>query len=84
MPLGFKDHSKLSLRGRGGTDSIQRVIIMAITELAILAGLHFLLYAAEETAPDHYVGSISLDSVEGGILFLLPTALVNVQIQFGF
>lgn len=46
--------------------------------------MQFLLYAAEGTAPDYYVGSLCFDYVGDGMLFWLPTHLTNVVSHFGF
>lgn len=37
------------------SDDTRRIITLAISELAMLAGMQFLLYAAEEGAPDYHV-----------------------------
>lgn len=51
---------------------------MAISELAILAGVYYVLYAAEVTAPDYYFGLLRLEHLGGGMLFRLPTSFVKV------
>lgn len=69
---------------RGGSDDIQRVNILELTEFDVVAVVEFLLYAAEGAAPDYFVASVHFDDVAGGILFRLPNALVNVLNQLGF
>lgn len=52
-------------------DDIRRVITVTIYEFAILAGVQFLLYAAEWVALDYFVGSLGFDHVGAGMLFWL-------------
>lgn len=68
----------------GGSDNIPRVITLTISEFAVLAGIQFLLYAAEGAAPDYFVGSFLFYHVGGGILFRLPTPIRNFLRHFGF
>lgn len=53
-----------------------------IFELAILAAVHFWLYAAEGAVPDYYVGWLHFDHLRGSILFRLPNSLVIIPSSF--
>lgn len=59
------------------------MITLAISELVVLAGMQFLLYAAEGAVPDHFVVSLRLDNVQGGMLLWMPTYIWNVLSRFG-
>lgn len=67
---------------RGSFDDIGQVINLSISKLAILAGIQFLLYAAEWAAPDYFVDTLRLEHVEGGKLFRLSNALMNALSHF--
>lgn len=47
-------------------------------EFVVLAAVQFLLYAIEVATADYYFASLCSDHVEGGVIFLLPTRLVNI------
>lgn len=57
---------------------------LAIPELAVLAAVKFLLYAAEWAALDYYAESLRLDHIRSGMFILLPPSLVNVLSRNGF
>lgn len=67
----------------GGFEGIRRIFILTMSELVVLNGDHFFLYAAEEV-PDYFVGLIRLDHVEDCILYLLPRTLVNMLSHLRF
>lgn len=69
---------------RWDPDSIRRIAILAIYKFAVLAGLQFLLYAAEGAAPDYFVGLLSFDHVRGDMFFWFPTLIWNVLRHFRF
>lgn len=55
-PLVFSYYSELYLRS--GSDNIRRILSLPISEPAVLAGVQFVLYATERSAPDYFVGSL--------------------------
>lgn len=60
---------------RCDSDNILRIAAWAISEFANLTDIQFLLYAAEEAAPDCFVESLRFDNVESGMFFRLPTSI---------
>lgn len=68
----------------GGAEDIRRVIVLPISEFALLPAVQFLLYATEGAALDYYVGSLRFKHVVGGVLFRFPFLLVNVPTDFPF
>lgn len=81
-PLVLSYYGDLFLR-RSSVDK-RLIFSLAVSELAILAGVQFLLYAAKGAAPDCVVGLSRLDHVSGGMLFRLPTAVVNMLSYLGY
>lgn len=65
---------------RGSSYDIQKVVILTVSESAILAGVQFSPYNVEGAAPHYYVGSCRFVHVRGGMIFMLPTLLFNVLI----
>lgn len=82
MPLVFLDYSDLFLCC--GSDNIRQIIILAISELTMLAGVQSLLDAEERTASDYFVGSLCLNHVNGGMFPLLLTTLPNILSHLRF
>lgn len=58
------------------------MITLAISELAVLAGVQCSLSPAREVVQDYFVGTLRFDDVEGGILFRLTTLILNVLSHF--
>lgn len=81
-PLGLFYYSGFFLRG--DSDNILRIATLAISELAILAGFQFLLYATEGGAPDYSVGSLRLNNVGCTMLFWLPSLIRIILSYFSF
>lgn len=69
---------------RSDPADILRVITLTISELAVLAVVQSLLYAAERAATDYSVGLLRFDHVEGSMIFWLATAIWNILTHFDF
>lgn len=57
---------------RGDPDNILLIFTLAVPELAVPAGVHFLLHAVVEVVPDYFVRSLRSDHVAATYLFGFP------------
>lgn len=73
-----------SLYLRSDPDNIRGILAFGISEFAVLAGVQFLLYTAEDVAPDYFAGSLCFKHVGGGMFFRFPTSVWNVRSHFLF
>lgn len=84
VPTAFTFSLHSGLFSRGISDNSRQVTTPASSELAIVAGVQFLLFSAEGAAPNYYVGTLWFAHVGPGMLFPLQTLLVNIVSHFGF
>lgn len=71
---------------RGGADDIRQIFTLAISRLAVLAAVQFLLHADQGVAPVNFVGSLRFDQMGegGGVLFRLLLSKLDSTRFFDF
>lgn len=60
------------------------MITLAISKLAVLTRVQFLLYAVKPAAQDQFVGPARLDFIAGSFSSLLPSPLESIRSDLGF